>query len=1051
MNDFFRKTVLSCTLVLLALQLVLAADALPLASMLPTARTHSGIAAATVVQKAEVKGKVMDKDGIPLPGVGIIVKEDPSQGTVTDETGSYSLDIPSGATLVFSSIGYKTLEVPSEGRKVVDVVLEMDVNRLEDVVVVGYGVQKKVNLTGSVSSVEIEKLAETRPITNLSVGLAGLAPGLYVRSANNDPGNNATMMIRGQGTLNNSSPLVIIDGVDGDISRVAPQDVATISILKDAASSAIYGSRAANGVILITTKQGKSGKITVSYDGYYALQSVGHLMPLVSNSVRYMELINEAAANSKLKPVYSEKNIQQWRDNEGSDPLLWPNTDWGEALFRTTGVMNHGITASGGTDRLSSFVSFNYAETPGIIENTGYRRYSIRSNSRLTVTSWLKVGMNLSGILTDKDRGSDNLSSMFTNSILCVPTVVVRSPDGRYGGTNNSEDNPVARSPLLYVLSLKGEDRAHTFNGRFFFNFNPIKGLNVDGSYNYNFYTKKQSTIPVQIDTWNFQTNQILSQGSGTKLYVKNREDRSIRNFMDLTASYERTVLGSMYFKVLAGASQEQYSSDYFIAQKEDLIDPSLTQINAASGAMTANGSLSDWAMHSLFGRINLSWADRYLAEFNIRRDGSSRFIGSNRWGNFPSASAAWRISEEPFMSGVRSKWLNNLKLRVSYGSLGNNATDNYAAIQVLDAMKYVLNGVPVLAYSQSKIKNANLTWETTTVTNVGVDFGMFGNRLTGNVDCYNKFTHNILINLPAPGVLGNAGVPDQNSAQVRNRGIELNVGWRDDLKDFSYYANVNFTYNRNKVVKFKGDQYSLSGVNMIKEGLPINTGYMLLVDRIVQTQEDLDLVQSMVDNAKDANGNPLNAFPYGRPELGDFLYKDTNKDGLVNDEDRTNVGTGSTPRFLYSLTLGASYKGFDASIFIDGVAGIRGYFRNDYYTPILRWTRLINKEVADGRWYAGRKDAATYPRLLYDGDTRNIRNSDFWYDSMSYLKIRNIQIGYTVPQKLVSKVDLSRLRFYMGLENYFTFTKWKGLDPEVPGMAYPSMKQVVFGVNLTF
>lgn len=1002
-------------------------------------------------QNLNIRGRVVTATNEPVIGATVIVNNT-SRGTATDVDGNFALEnVPSNATLTVSYIGYLTRQITVVDNRFLEIVLDEESETLDEVVVVGYGVQKKVNLTGAVSSIEIGKLAETRPISNLSAGLAGLAPGLYVRSQNNDPGSNATLMIRGQGTLNNSSPLVIIDGVEGDISRIAPQDVANISVLKDAASSAIYGSRAANGVILITTKQGQKGKISVNYDGYYASQSVGKLIPLVSNSVRYMELINEAAANSKLAPVYTEENIQLWRDNEGGDPLLWPNTDWGKALFRTTGVMNHSVSASGGSDRLNSFISFNYAGTPGIIENTGYKRYGIRSNNQLSVTSWLNVGMNLSGTLTEKERGSDNLSGMFTNSILSVPTVVVRSPDGRYGGTNNAEDNTVARSPLVYMKALKGGDKAQTFNGRFYFNFHPIEGLNVDGSYNYNFFTKKQITIPVQIDTWNFQTNSILSPGAGTQLYVQNREDRSFRNFMDLTTSFEKRILENFYFKVLAGASQEQYISEVFLAQKQDLIDPSLTQINAASGDMSASGSMTDWAMRSLFARVNLSWADRYLAEFNVRRDGSSRFVGDNRWGSFPSASAAWRISEEPFMSNLRDNWLDNLKLRVSYGSLGNNATDNYAAIPVMGATKYVFNNVPTLAYYQAAIKNANLTWETTTVSNIGLDFGFLNNRLSGSLDFYNKFTHNILINLPAPAVLGNAGVPDQNSAEVLNRGVELNLGWRDKIEEFSYFADLNLTYNKNKVVKFKGEEYSLSGINMIKEGLPINTGFMLLVDRIVESQEDLDLIQTMVNNAKDEQGTPINPFPYGKPELGDFLYQDTNNDGLINDNDRVNVGSGSNPKFFYSFSLGASYKGIDASVFMDGVGGIKGYFQNDYYSPILRWTRIINSEVADGRWYEGRKDPARYPRFLYDGNTRNTRSSDFWYYNMSFFKIRNIQLGYTLPKSIVSKADISRLRFYIGLENYFTFTQWKGLDPEVSGMDYPSMRQAVFGVNLTF
>ena len=402
-------------------------------------------------------------------------------------------------------------------------------------------------------------------------------------------------------------------------------------------------------------------------------------------------------------------------------------------------------------------------------------------------------------------------------------------------------------------------------------------------------------------------------------------------------------------------------------------------------------------------------------------------------------------------MKNITNNWIDNLKLRVSYGSLGNNAIGNYDAIPILGISKYVFNNVPTLGFYQPAIANSALSWESTTVTNFGIDFGLLNNKLSGSIDLYDKFTNNILINLPAPSVLGTASVPVQNSAEVRNRGVELNLGWKQQLNDFSYFIQTNVTYNDNKVIKFKGEEYSLSGINMIKEGLPINTGFMLLVNKIVETPEDLALIQEMIDNAKDKDGNKINPFPYGTPALGDFLYQDTNEDGLINDADRVNVGTGTNPKLFYSLSLGGSYKGFDASIFMDGVSGIKGYFQNSYYSPVLRWTRIINSEVADGRWYEGRETPAKYPRFLYDGNNRNTRSSDFWYQSMSFFKIRNIQLGYSLPQELISKIDISRLRFYVGLENYFTFTKWKGLDPEVLEMAYPTMKEVVFGVNLSF
>lgn len=1010
-------------------------------------------------QQRTITGIVTDEKGTSIPGVNIEVKGD-NKRAVTGSDGKYAIIIAKdNAVLVFSFMGLATKEVSIAGSNVINVELKAETSDLSEVVVVGYGTQKKINLTGAVSSIDISKVADSRPITNVSSMLTGLAPGLYVKSGNNDPGGNASLLIRGQGTLNNSAPLVIIDGVEGDISRISPQDIASVSVLKDASSAAIYGSRAANGVLLITTKQGVKGKFSFSYDGYATAQSVGHLMPLVDNSVEYMELLNEAARNSAVAPVFSEGNIQKWRDNQGGDPLLWPNTNWADGLFRDVTAINHNISVSGGTDKLTSFMSFNYANNPGMIENTGFQRYSLRSNTLLQATKWLKVGMNLNGTYSTKDRGSQNLEGMFINSILAVPTVVPRHPDGRFGGTNNAEENAVALSPIFYVNMLDGSNKTNTLVSRFYVNVNPLEGLNINASYNYNLFDNKITTVPTQNDRWNFQTNTILVPGA-VPLYVQKQDINNVRNFMDFDASYEKTVLDKLNIKLMVGGSQEKYVAENQTVTKQGLIDEHLTQLDGATGIATATGTLNgDWVMHSYFGRLNMTWDSKYLLELNIRRDGSSRFTAANRWGNFPSASVGWRIVEEEFMKPLKASWLNDLKLRASYGALGNNAVGDYESISVLSSLLYTFNNAPVNGFYQSRFPNLSLNWESTYIANMGLDFSLFKNRLSGNVDAYNKLTKNILISLPAPLVNGTITIPPQNSAEVQNRGIELGLNWKDKIGEVGYFIGTNFTFNKNRVLKFKGSEYSLSGTSMIKEGLAINTQYVLLVDRIVQTDADVQLIADRISNAPfdptDPETDPskkrrINPFPYGKPELGDFLFKDVNGDGIVDDNDRANVGKGSNPQFFYSFSLGANYKGFDFSALIDGVGGIKTYFQNDYYNPVLRWSRIINQEIADGRWYPGRTTTATYPRLLLN-DNRNIRSSDFWVQDMSFMKIRNIQLGYSLQSNALSKLKASKVRFYVTLENYFTFTKYKGLDPEVSGMAYPNVKQAVFGMNLTF
>lgn len=1000
-------------------------------------------------QRRQVTGIVLDEHQNPVIGATIIEKGTTSNGAVTGIDGDFAIQVSSNSVLQISYIGFITKEVTVGNNTSLRIILQEDLKALDEVVVVGYGTQKKVNLTGSVSSVDISKEAESRPITTLSAGLAGLAPGLYVRSAANDPGSSATIMLRGQGTLNNSAPLVIVDGVESSMDNVSPHDVASISILKDAASASIYGSRAANGVILITTKQGETGKTQVNYNGYGSFQSVSHLMDLVDNSVEYMEMVNEAARNSNLSLPFSQENIELWRANQGGDPLLWPNTNWGKEAFRNVFTSNHSLSVSGGTDKVKSHISFDYSDTPGIVENTGFSRYIIRANNQIQVNSWLRLGANLSGVFTNKDRNSDRLSDMFTNSILAVPTVVNRHPDGRFGGTQNAEDNQVARGPAWYMNRYKGDNTTHKFFSKFFVNINPIEGLNINASYFYDIHTNKLTTAINQNDVWNFHTNTILVSGKSA-LSIAKAENRNSKTFMDGDISYERTVSNKLNFQIMAGASQEQFFSESMAATKQDPIDESLVELDAATGSSVSSGSRQEWAMRSFFGRLNLNWDDKYLLEMNIRRDGSSRFAKDHRWGNFPSISAGWRISEESFMAPLKDRWLDNLKIRASYGSLGNNAIGNYVHIPALARTVYSFNDSPFVAFYQNAIANADVTWESTYVTNMGLDFGLFNNRLNGSIEYYNKRTEGILISLPAPYVNGNLSIPAMNSAEVRNRGIEMTLGWQGKVQDFTYYINGNFTYNKNEVTKFKGDEYSLSGTQMIKEGLPINVQYIRKVDRIVQTEEDLALVQSMIDNAPTVNGSKANPFPYGKPQLGDFLYKDLNNDGIINDDDREVYGHGPNPKFMYGISLGASYKGFDFSALIQGIAGLEEYFENSYFTPVLRQTIIVNQEIVDGRWYEGRTSPAKYPRLLMS-DSRNTRQSDFWVQDKSYLKIRNIQLGYTIPKDLLSSLSVSRLRLYVGLENFFTFTNWKGLDPEVSGVAYPTMKQVVFGANLSF
>ena len=523
---------------------------------------------------------------------------------------------------------------------------------------------------------------------------------------------------------------------------------------------------------------------------------------------------------------------------------------------------------------------------------------------------------------------------------------------------------------------------------------------------------------------------------------------------MDAIARYERNYLNNrLSTNIMIGASQEQYKRSYFSATRKDLLDPSLGVIGGAIGESSSTGNVTEWAMRSFFGRINLGWDDKYLLEANLRADGSSRFQKDNRWGYFPSFSAAWRISEENFMKDFT--WLDNLKIRGSYGSLGNNTLGsnrdndgNYLSQSLYAQTNYVLGRAVAMGLSQTAIANANLSWETTYITNLGVDYNMFSNRLSGSLEFFNKKTDGILIDLPAPMVHGNATIPKQNAAQVTNKGVEFSVNWSDKVgKDFDYNVGFNFTYIKNNVDKFKGDEPSYDGARMLKEGLPIWSLYVREIDRIIQTDADLALVETMLNNPE-VEGKVV--FPYGVPQKGDILYKDLNGDGLVNDDDRTVIGNGKNPTFTYGVNLGFNWKGIDFSTLIQGVAGIKDVYLSNLYKSGVRQGYQMNQEVIDGRWYEGRTDAS-YPRLLDYSDTRNEQYSDFWVASKAYLKIRNITLGYPLPSQWTKVAYMDRVRVYGSLENFFTFSKWKGYDPEVSGVTYPTMRQAVIGINVTF
>lgn len=1018
-----------------------------------------------IMQQKTIKGAVLDVFGEPIIGANVIVKGTVN-GVITDIDGNFTLvGVSTGDILLISYIGYISQEIKiSANITDLKITLKEDAQALDEVVVVGYGSEKKVNLTGSVNNINVADLAESRPITDVSQGLAGMAAGVQVTSSSNKPGENtASIMVRGQGTLNNSAPLVIIDGVEGSLSSVQPQDIESLSVLKDAASAAIYGSRAANGVILITTRTGKQGKVKVEYNGYISWESVGKTFDLVSNYADYMELINEGLTNSNLPTTYSTNSIDLWRQNEGKDALKYPNTNLMDAMFETSLSHNHNVSISGGSDKIRFYTSFGFLDNPGVMENSGYKKSQARINLDMDVASWLKLGANINGYVAFTEPGTDKMEDIFTYAAATSPGMVFRASDGRFGATNNGEDDPqnAANNPLYRLYKTDGENQDRYLKARFYGTLVPLKGLTLTGSFNYMLRNKTSDSKPVFIEQWNFQNETVTSTGIGKTSFMDS--DYKWNNYlMDVTATYQNKV-SKLDYSIMTGASQELFRYKWFKTTKQDLIDPGLGALDGAVGAATSSGNMVEWVMRSYFGRIKLNWDNKYLVEANFRADGSSRFLKGNRWGYFPSASAAWRISEEPFIKDFAEKIaLSNLKLRASYGMLGNNTLrainsdieGNYDAQALYGASNYVLNSNVITGLAMLAIPNANLTWEKTKIFNAGIDFSFFANRLSGTLEYFHKKTEDILIDLPAPLVNGNASIPRQNAGVVVNKGVEVSLGWHDQIKDFSYFINGNVTFIKNKVTKFKGNESAITNADMIKEGHPINVQYGYVVDRIVQTEEDLAYIQQLIDNTPidPATGKVKKTFPSNTPELGDLLYKDINGDGVINDDDRTVIGNGATPKCTFGLNLGGAYKGFDFSVLLQGVTGVETYWLDNYFRPSVRHSYQLNKEIADGRWHEGiMSGTAKYPRLLEFNDNRNTLISDFWIQNRSFLKIKNIQLGYSFSKSAFPSLPVERIRIYGSLENFFTFTKYDGLDPEVDGVDYPAMKQAVIGINLSF
>lgn len=1011
-------------------------------------------------QTVVIAGTVVDEAGEPVIGANISIGKNPEIIAVSDTNGFFSLKkIHGDETIKVVFLGYEPETVRlTKGKQTYRIVMKTDASQLDEVVVVGYATQKKADLTGAVSSISSRALSD-RPLTNATNALAGLASGLTVtNSGGNTPGyESQSILVRGQGTLNNSAPLVVIDGMTGiALSDINPQDIESISVLKDAASSAIYGSRAANGVILVTTRQGAERAPRITYSGNVSFETVAKRLNLVTDYADFMEIQNAGLIANGQAPRFSQGKIDEWRNDAGRNPTVYPNTDWQDHIYRNPSVVqNHNLSVTGGSKRVRYNLTFGYINNPGMIYYTDYERYQLRSNLDVNIKPWLSVGANIFGYIDKNNPSSENAAAggdviFGSGAFNTVPGMTLYDPaTGLYGGIQNPEEENVSNfNPYRRQWFYKPEYPTKTkrsvvkLNARL----TPLKGLTIQGSFAYNYWERNIEHHLTDRDLYRFTLDgPVLIREGTVRTYIRRYNYKNTYRSSEITAKYDFDI-SRLRTSVFAGMSQEynKYDTDYYI--KYDLVDPSLGAINAGMTNGSITGNYNEWAMRSYFGRINLNWDDRYLIEANLRADGSSKFAPGKRWGYFPSVSAAWRISQEKFMA-ASSSWLNQLKLRASYGSLGNNATTSYYMYQSLFATaNYILNGNIAGGLAQTVLANPELTWEKTYMTNIGLDFAMFNSRFSGTIDIYNKNTKGILISLPAPLEHGTSTVPNQNAGEVNNKGFEFDLRWNDRIGKVSYNVGVNMGFVNNKVTRFQGDVSSINGVYKTQEGKPINQLYVITVDRIVRDQSDLDYVQSLVDR------NPDYFATYQRPELGDFLYRDANGDGKLDTNDRVEIGHGNVPRITYGANLGASWNNFDFSVLFQGVADYKVYYNNQAFRFVTVMGQSLIKDITDNSWTPENPYNSKYPLLRNNANGKNNIASDAFVHNAAYFRCKNIQLGYTIPRDVTRKFFVENLKVYASIDNLFTITDFPGLDPEVgANVGYPSVRQYSIGLNISF
>ena len=1041
------------------------------------AAADMGVAGTNIVQQGSVcKGIVKDATGETVIGASVVVKGT-TNGTITGLDGDFELsNVDKGAIIQVSFVGYQTQEVVWNGQPL-SITLKDDTQTLEEVVVVGYGTQKKVNVTGAVSMVD-SKVLESRPVQNVSQALQGQIPGLQM-SVGNGGGSldsNLSITIRGGGTIgagSSGSPLVLIDGIEGDMNTVNPNDIANVSVLKDAASASIYGARAAFGVILITTKNGTAGKTRVNYSGNVRF-STAIQVPEMVNSWDFANYFNAAATNGGGSPVFDEtalSNIKKYMNGEFTDPNTteyygtvvnpdnnrfknyagsFANTDWFAEFYRKNAPSHeHNVSISGGTDKLTYVLSGNFLDQQGLIRHgsDSFNRYTLNGKISAELASWAKMNFTTKWTREAYHRPTYLTGLFFHNIARRWPTCFVKDPYGNYAAD-------------MEIIQLEDggeqEEQKDLYTNQLQFVFEPIKDwhITIDGSMRQTIQSTQWAVLPIYgHDADN--NPYLLSWNGGAAGYSEVQDYRWGEDYYstNIYSDYSKTINGH-YFKVMAGFNAELYKNNSLTGFGTDLITPSVPELSATQDNHKAYNSRGEYAMAGFFGRINYNYQEKYILEANLRYDGSSRFIGDKRWGLFPSFSAGWNIAREEFFAPL-NHIVGTLKLRGSWGQLGNNNTESYYPFYQsmptgVENSGWLVGGSKLNTAGLPGIVSSLLTWETVQSWDAGFDFGMFNNRFTGSFSYYNRITKDMVAAAPnLPGILG-ATPPNLNNADLKSYGWELELSWRDRIQDFNYGVRLTLDDNQEKITRYYNPTGSLS---TYYDGRMVGEIWGYTTVGIAQSQEEMD---AHLANNKPNWGTGWTA--------GDVMFADLNGDGIVNNGsstledhgDLTIIGNNK-PRYKFGLTLDGSWKGIDFSVFFQGVLKRDYWLGGPYFWGASggQWQSTCFVEHLD-YWSEDNRNAY-YPRPNFSS-TMNQQTQTGYLQNAAYVRVKNAQIGYTLPKAWTKKAGMESVRVYVSGDNLLTFSDMISIfDPETlggdwgEGKLYPLQRTISVGLNVNF